>query len=231
MFNSIEYGGTGQITSTVMTPDGVYILRLYNSSNNKQSILTWNEDGAIVSKHTASEIELYKRKFNAVYDRDLDLFKVLLGTVRYNMQGADCAEMLLEFSKPLVNSTLTNLYANSVSKYIKTGVITSDLGNLTLSNTFANNPNLTVIQFNSSADIPVLNLINSFKNCPKLETIAGVLDLSSNTSCNGAFSGCTYLQIMKLKNIKAGFSLVDCAFITIDTLDYLVSNAANTDEI
>lgn len=73
-----------------------------------------------------------------------------------------------------------------------------------------------------------------FNNCTALTNIYGVLDLGTITDAsnlNQIFANDYNLSQVHIANIKAGLSLASCSKISIDSISYLVQNAANTSTI
>lgn len=73
-----------------------------------------------------------------------------------------------------------------------------------------------------------------FNNCTALTNIYGVLDLGTITNAsnlNQIFANDYYLSQVHIANIKADLSLASCSKISIDSISYLVQNAANTTPI
>ena len=78
----------------------------------------------------------------------------------------------------------------------------------------------------------VTNCSRMFLNCSKLKTIRGGIKFS-NTITNYAsmFSGCALLESIKCNGIVASISFSDSPLISLESLQYLIANAANTSAI
>lgn len=89
--------------------------------------------------------------------------------------------------------------------------------------------------FAVSSDLNFLHVTNCsrmFLNCSKLKTIRGGIKFS-NTITNYAsmFSGCALLESIKCNGIVASISFSDSPLISLESLQYLIANAANTSAI
>lgn len=78
----------------------------------------------------------------------------------------------------------------------------------------------------------ITNCSRMFLNCSKLKTIRGGIKFS-NTITNYAsmFSGCALLESVKCNGIVASISFSDSPLLSLESLQYLITNAANTSAI
>lgn len=71
-----------------------------------------------------------------------------------------------------------------------------------------------------------------FGNCRSLHTILGGIDVYNcidTTQTNSAiFPGCVSLRTVKIYNLRKNFSLKDCKSISIESLSFMIVEAANT---
>ena len=74
-------------------------------------------------------------------------------------------------------------------------------------------------------------VVGMFYRCTKLHTILGELRVSGITNLNNIFTGCSVLANIKVKQLKANISLADSPLISLESLQYLITNAANTSVI
>ena len=77
----------------------------------------------------------------------------------------------------------------------------------------------------------VSSITTAFTGCKKLKRIIGVLDLlyvSNSTGVFDAFGACTALEDVQLENLKYNISFRHSPLISLDSIQYLVTNAANT---
>lgn len=86
----------------------------------------------------------------------------------------------------------------------------------------------------SRGTINVSNIATAFTSCRKLKRIMGVLDLAHISTDFGvfdAFKDCIALEDVQLKNLKYNISFRDSALLSLNSIQYLVTNAANTSPI
>lgn len=87
--------------------------------------------------------------------------------------------------------------------------------------------NFGQIQLLSNTD----NLYHSFYNCQSLRTIIGIIDLNNitaNYAVEYAFKNCYALQDVKIRHLKTGISFGDSPLLSLESLQYMIENAANT---
>lgn len=75
------------------------------------------------------------------------------------------------------------------------------------------------------------NMIGMFYRCVKLHTILGEIRVNNVTNFNNSFSSCSALVNFKIKFIKQSISFSDSPLISLESLQYLITNAANTSPI
>lgn len=79
---------------------------------------------------------------------------------------------------------------------------------------------------------PVSNVNSAFTACRKLTKIIGVLDFSNITSnVNYTFRSCEKLNSVFIKNLKISIPFSDSPLLSLESLQYLITNAANTSAI
>lgn len=86
----------------------------------------------------------------------------------------------------------------------------------------------------SRGTINVSSIATAFTSSRKLKRIMGVLDLAHISTDFGvfdAFKDCIALEDVQLKNLKYNISFRDSALLSLDSIQYLVANAANTTPI
>ena len=79
--------------------------------------------------------------------------------------------------------------------------------------------------------IPVY-CMGMFYNCFKLKTVLGIIDMQriSNSIAN-IFYNCLALEDVNIKNLKVNISFAYSPLISLESLQYLITNAANTSPI
>lgn len=71
-----------------------------------------------------------------------------------------------------------------------------------------------------------------FHNCIKLRTVIGVLDCGNiNQTNDKAFANCRAFENIKLNKLKYSISFSDSPLLSLESLQYLITNAANTSAI
>lgn len=73
-----------------------------------------------------------------------------------------------------------------------------------------------------------------FGTCPKLHTVLGIIDMTNLTAAgqySTPFHNCPALTNVKIYKLKVSLFLGSCAAISLESLSYLVTNAANTTAI
>lgn len=79
-----------------------------------------------------------------------------------------------------------------------------------------------------------INANSMFYNCLNLREIIGYLNLINISSVDNVaniFKNCVELRKVNIKNLKVNISFADSAFISLESLQYLITNAANTSPI
>lgn len=101
---------------------------------------------------------------------------------------------------------------------------------------FRENRSLEVLRI-SYNDIDVLrsviveNLGFAFYSCVKLRKIIGIIRLDKSSGVTSAFDHCLELQDVKLYGLLTNISFAYSPLISIESLQYLITNAANTSPI
>lgn len=101
---------------------------------------------------------------------------------------------------------------------------------------FRENRSLEVLRI-SYGDIDVVrsmiveNLGFAFYFCVKLRKIIGIIRLDKSSSVTSAFDHCLELQDVKLYGLLTNISFAYSPLISIESLQYLITNAANTSPI
>lgn len=70
-----------------------------------------------------------------------------------------------------------------------------------------------------------------FYNCNKLRKVIGTINLDKVSSVYGMLRGCEALETINIQKLYANFSFADSPLITLESLQYLINNAANTSPI
>lgn len=102
---------------------------------------------------------------------------------------------------------------------------------------FANCTNLEVVAFGArdGDNFFPSRIIYAFINCIKLREIKSVLNVTSLESHNNkflnTFSGCRALEKILILNLKDNISFSNSPLLSLESLQYLITNAANTSPI
>lgn len=79
---------------------------------------------------------------------------------------------------------------------------------------------------------PVSNVNSAFIGCRFLKKIIGVLDFAAITgNVSYTFSKCLKLEDVFIKNLKVSIPFSDSPLLSLESLQYLITNAANTSAI
>lgn len=90
------------------------------------------------------------------------------------------------------------------------------------------------VAYVSSSIIYADNTAYMFERCPKLKKIIGILDIRSITSDVNVvrmFSQCGLLEHVRISSLKVNISFAYSPLISLESLQYLITNAANTSPI
>ena len=102
--------------------------------------------------------------------------------------------------------------------------------------TIGNTPNATSInsivdqcplleEFTASFGDKLNNIRYAFQGCRSLRHINGTLDFGGTTDYRSVFDGCTSLEEVRIKGLKASLDLSACANLSMESIRYLVENA------
>lgn len=80
-------------------------------------------------------------------------------------------------------------------------------------------------EFTASFGDKLNNIRYAFQGCKSLRRINGVLDFGGTTDYRGVFAGCTSLEEVRIKGLKASLDLSACANLSMESVRYLVENA------
>lgn len=95
-----------------------------------------------------------------------------------------------------------------------------------------NGSHIEVINFATPLSLKS-TFVAMFHNCQKLHTIQGVIrcDITQENFANKAFSWCSALENLQLSSLKVSISFPDSPLLSLDSISYMVTNAANTSPI
>lgn len=96
---------------------------------------------------------------------------------------------------------------------------------------FIGNPYIEVALISVSHEIVIRDLRSMFERCGNLRKVIDYLILGHSTRTDRAFMGCVKLETINLRNLACNISLADSPLLSLTSLQYLVTNAANTSEI
>lgn len=105
-------------------------------------------------------------------------------------------------------------------------------GDANIGSMFATNHTIEVVYVGS---IIYTNYISyAFVQCDKLRKILTVIDLNNyeiGTQITTTFKGCILLEYVRIQKIKQSISFSDSPLLSLESLQYLITNAANTSAI
>lgn len=79
--------------------------------------------------------------------------------------------------------------------------------------------------------VHVVNFENAFFNLVALRKIIGVIVEAGQAIWNNAFGNCTALEDVRIRDLRSSLSFQDSSKLSLSSLQYLVTNAANTSPI
>lgn len=103
---------------------------------------------------------------------------------------------------------------------------------VSLTSTFAQS-GLEILKLWRNA-VQVSSITTAFTGCRKLKCIIGVLDLlyvSTDFGVFDTFKDCIALEDVQLKNLKYNILFRNSSLLSLDSISYMVTNAANTSPI
>lgn len=212
------------ITAIAPAHDGYYYLHLDSQADG--SYLTHYAFTEAIAPVTEGEIEVYKKLFNADYDKATNKFSVLVGSTVYNLSPADMIMADQEYDKVANTVNYTAMWANSKAKYIKCHEWFSGFStDIDLHSAFFGAA-AEAIDLNVDEELVVSNLTNAFANCSELQEITGILKVpGTGYSVFGLFNKCIKLHSVKIKNLGLDISFIHSPYISAESILYIVENA------
>lgn len=134
---------------------------------------------------------------------------------------------------PVINNLIERYYASSIRTNIPFRVSIGTNNNPVLISSFlANCGRLEVFQTSLNNGTLTLGRCTSlFYNCRSLIRVNGVIDVYNSGSYTQMFFGCMKLESINVRRIKIDISFSDSPLISLESLQYLITNAANTSPI
>lgn len=212
------------VTAIAPAHDGYYYLHLNSQADG--SYLTHYAFTEAIAPVTECEIEVYKKRFNADYDKTTNKFSVVVGSTVYNLSPADMIMADQEYDKMANTVNYTAMWANSKAKYIKCHEWFSGFStDIDLHSAFFG-AMAEAIDLNVDDELVVSNLTNAFANCSELQEITGILKVpDTGYSVFGVFNKCVKLHSVKIKNLGLDISFTHSPYISAETILYIVENA------
>lgn len=131
---------------------------------------------------------------------------------------------------------ITNQRVSKARTFFTRAKVTSSLYNsiiYIINSAFAQNTMMEYIAFcqNDSEELFILNGVNAFRQCLQLKTIKTVIRPSYDATIDNMFLNCLHLTNVKIKALTLDLSFAESPRISYESLNYLVTNAANTSAI
>ena len=79
--------------------------------------------------------------------------------------------------------------------------------------------------------VHVVDFENAFFNLVGLHKIIGIIVEAASATWNNTFGNCIALEDVRIKNLRSSLSFKDSSKLSLSSLQYLVTNAANTSSI
>ena len=94
---------------------------------------------------------------------------------------------------------------------------------------FYQNEMIEIIRFD--VELMVNNMQYCFTGCINLRHVFGILDVRLASSYGIFTSDAVLLETIYLKHLTADIDLNSCSFLSMDSIQYMITNAANTNAI
>lgn len=92
--------------------------------------------------------------------------------------------------------------------------------------------NLESVQIRKEMDVRAYSIDAFCGYCSKLKTVLDVINVENVSGASfSIFSNSPLVEYFRIKNLKKNAVISDCPLLTLDTVSYLVDNAANTSAI
>lgn len=88
--------------------------------------------------------------------------------------------------------------------------------------------NLEVFSLGTDTNIIPSSLMYAFQSCVKLKSFIGIFNFANSPLTTNAFNNCVELRDIKIKSLKRGITFKDSPLLSLASLQYLITNAANT---
>lgn len=134
---------------------------------------------------------------------------------------------------PVINNLIERYYASIIRTNIPFRVSIGTNNNpVLITSLLANCNRLEVFQTTLNNGILTLGSCTSlFYNCRSLIRVNGAIDVYNSDSYTQMFFGCMKLESVNVRKIKRDISFSDSPLISLESLQYLITNAANTSPI
>lgn len=248
MSGGIPSVGSGEVakltTKTVAAadiPDGAvyfsastFIQRVSESSWTNGPTLE-SREGATSEAIQASKLNLFVDLWTKGYDCTYDATKTK--PFKCNKVELTYEEAIAVYNAPRITYNqpvgFTSLIGNP--KTIILGSFFTRFGVPDLYASF-NGMSFVTLRFAQGDQSPIYmrNLRQTFSSCANLKEIIGALHvgpITDNTNIYNIFESCAALEIVYLRELKVSISFQDSPLISLASLQYLVTNAANTSAI
>lgn len=234
-------GGSVEINRLAIPAKLPYYESVVNMHKEKQSALNSSAD-IIVSDSTLSLSELAKRR---VF---IDMWNDACGEYgTYNPEtgffelneitdiGYDEAIRILSVGYKYIHNGMSGNFSNVLNSNlnIRTALpLIAPLGggSVKLDNVANTNNNIRVIRYVGYYQRTISTLDGAFNNSG-VTRVLGVLNLASNCTFKDSFRYCYNLESIQLKGLASSIDIRFCHKITLESLQYMVSNADNTKTI
>lgn len=134
---------------------------------------------------------------------------------------------------PVINNLIERYYASSIRTNIPFRVSIGTNNNPILITSFlANCGRLEVFQTSLKYGTLILGSCTSlFYNCRSLIRVNGAIDVYNSNSYTQMFFGCMKLESINVRRIKRDISFSDSPLISLESLQFMITNASNTSPI
>ena len=134
---------------------------------------------------------------------------------------------------PVMNNLVERYYSWSIRTNIPFHVaIGTNNSPVSITTLCANCSKLEVFQTTpSKGKLTIKDCVGLFYGCSSLIRVNGVIDIFNSKNYTNIFFNCIKLESVNIERINASISLSDSPLISLESLQYLITNAANTSAI
>lgn len=244
VINNIGLRGIGNFKSfSYLATEDCFAALSYTVSISNTAYIVKSSQNTAIADAASSTAALHKiyEEYGAVYNAETGYWEY--GDLK-DMTEEDCflaAFYALEQVQGDSNSSyILDRFRNTQARTYFTKIYPKGSYNTTsliLNSCFAQNLNLEYLKLSTestSRNLYINHISSAFRNCPKLRKIEDILSIYTANDMTNTFTGCIALRDLKIRfmgGVNTDVSFQDSPFISYESLNFLVTNAANTSAI